>query len=59
MLNFHKKEKPLQGLMGLGGGTSGYLAPKGSSVDNSDEYFYLPFNESSVAEASLVIMHHQ
>ena len=47
MINFHKKEKPLQGLLGLGGGTSAWLAPKGSSVPVSDEYLYLPFNESS------------
>jgi len=40
------KMSPFLGLQGSGGGL-GYLAPKGSSVNDSGEYLYLPFNESS------------
>jgi hypothetical protein len=43
---FNKKEAPLLGLQGSGGGL-GFLAGGGSSVEESDEYLYLPFNESS------------
>ena len=27
--NWHKKEKPIQGMMGMGGGATGYLAGGG------------------------------
>ncbi len=47
MINWNKKEIPFLGYGGFGGTSSGLAFAGSSSVDISNEYFYLPFNESS------------
>ena len=47
MKEFHKKEAPLLGLQGSGGGL-GFLAGGASGgIQESNEYLYLPFNETN------------
>jgi len=47
MYEWHKKEAPLLGLQGSGGGL-GFLAGRGGGgIEVSNEYLYLPFNETS------------
>ena len=46
MKDFHKKEAPLLGLQGSGGGL-GFLAGGASGgIETSDEYLYMPLNET-------------
>ena len=47
MTNWNKKEIPFLGYGGFGGASSSLAFAGGSSVPASDEYLYLPFNESS------------
>ena len=48
MFNWNIKERPILSLLGMGGGGLGFLGRGGlGGTEESDEYLYLPFNETS------------